>query len=249
VIVDRSPRIAGLALVLVALLGACGGTAWSQGSKADPTVLLSAINGTTAAKTARFEMHVSASAAGQSAKVDGTGVVNFATHDIEIHADIHAGARSQSAEMRAVNGTAYVNIDGQWQSKPLNASGTVNQNWDPSQFLDELRGVTDDLRETGSGSSHGDHTTKYEGTLDLNKAAASISDPDAQAKVQAAISELGTANIPMQVEIDDAERVRKVEMAMNVSTAAGSGDASVKMEFWDFGVPADITAPDGATPA
>jgi hypothetical protein len=108
------------------------------------------------------------------------------------------------------------------------------QQGDPTQALHYLRGASDDVRKVGEQDLRGAHTTHYTATLDLKKAASSLSGSQRTA-YDKAIAKLGTATLPADIWIDDAGRARKLSFTQDA--------ADVTLELYDFGVDVDATPP------
>jgi hypothetical protein len=126
-----------------------------------------------------------------------------------------------------------------------------------SDYLEYLQGVSSDARVEGHETLRGANTTRYAATLDLGRALTRIHDSARRAIVQHALDQFGIAKLPARVWIDDAGRLRKLTLSMDLSGAAarfgaapGSHPRIVEsMELFDFGVPVDVQAPAAATPA
>jgi hypothetical protein len=142
-----------------------------------------------------------------------------------------------------------------WTSEPAATTGTDTPM--PGNYLDYLQGVSADVRVDGHETLHGDATTRYTASLDLERALTRIHDPARRAIVQHGLDELGVSKIPARVWLDAAGRLRKLELSIDLRAAAarlggrpGSDPKIVEsFELYDFGVPVDVQAPTGAVPA
>jgi hypothetical protein len=115
-----------------------------------------------------------------------------------------------------------------------NALGGVQQP-DPSQLLDALRGISGSVKEVGRTRVRGVDTTHYSADVSLEKALAET--PPQQRKAAKAALKLfgGLEKMPIDLYIDDAGRVRRMEMEYKLQSAGMSFETEVKMELFDFG--------------
>ena len=117
---------------------------------------------------------------------------------------------------------------------------------DPSRALEYLRGASDDVKEVGEEELRGETTTHYRMTVDLDKVAKQS--PHQRGMIQRMIELSGLKDVPTDVWVDAAGRVRKVELAYeNVRfPSRQKGDITLTTELYDFGVEADIALPPAA---
>lgn len=123
--------------------------------------------------------------------------------------------------------------------------------YDPSSFLDGLRGVTGDPERVGEEDVRGVATTHYTATMDMDRALAAA--PEAQRDLlEAQLEQLGDAEVTMDVWVDGDGLLRRMEMDMGEMLAAmgTGGAATMTMELFDYGAPVDIQlpSPDEVTP-
>lgn len=120
---------------------------------------------------------------------------------------------------------------------------------DPAALLDLLGGGTPE--RVGTEEVRGVATTHYTGTFDADAALEQI--PEGQrAEAEAAFDQLAGASFPIDVWVDDEDRVRRFQMDMNAASLGvfggnGVGSMVMQMDFFDFGADVDVTAPDGYT--
>ncbi len=123
---------------------------------------------------------------------------------------------------------------------------------DPARQLEYLRGVSDSVEKVGTERVRGTQTTHYRATIDLKKAAEEGS--EAQRAQDEMAKQLGTSELPVEVWLDDQNRVRRyaldltVPMPENAASPSASGeDATMRTqmvaEYYDFGTSVDIQAP------
>ena len=119
---------------------------------------------------------------------------------------------------------------------------------DPSQMLETLRGVSDDIEEVGTEEVRGVETTHLTATVDLRKAFEQLP-ADQREQLQGQLGDLDAA-VPVDVWIDGDSLVRRMEMDLSsivsqVSVGA-AGSATMRIEFFDYGEDVAIEVPDAS---
>jgi hypothetical protein len=171
-------------------------------------------------------------------------------------------------EMVLRNNVLYQRDVGASRWQKLDFSDLVNTpvgQQDPSQQLDLLRGVSDDVREVGTTQVRGDDVTQYAITIDPQRLAAASGVVVDGGLVQAALKAAGP--MPGQVFVDSDGRVRRLEVDIATSGAdvAASPEMSrmladnpqlqdmlrdrrttskISVEYFDFGIPVTAQEPD-----
>jgi hypothetical protein len=118
---------------------------------------------------------------------------------------------------------------------------------DPTQALEYLKGTSGDLRELGRQRLRGESTTRYALTIDLEKALANT--PEAKETLQSFRKLLGTTTIPAEVWVDDAGRMRKLQLRLDLSKSSDpaasryGGPLTMTVELFDFGTAVDAALP------
>lgn len=147
--------------------------------------------------------------------------------------------------------TNWVKMDAEQMNggQGLGQLSGLNNN-DPSQTMEMLRGVSDDVEEVGTEDIRGTSTTHYEATLDLEKALA-----DAPAETKKAMKQqletMGTPTLPVDVWVDEEGLLRRMEVTVDLSKAdtggapAGAAPTSMfmRMDFYDFGTEVNAEPP------
>jgi short subunit dehydrogenase-like uncharacterized protein len=124
---------------------------------------------------------------------------------------------------------------------------------DPTGKLEYLRGVSESVEKVGEEQVRGTQTTRYRATIDLKKAAAQ-EDSEARGAYDETIETLGASKLPVEVWLDDQNRIRRFAMDLTVpmpenaaSPKASREDAKMRTrtvaEYYDFGAPVDVQAP------
>jgi hypothetical protein len=128
------------------------------------------------------------------------------------------------------------------------ATANLGAGSDPADQLKLLTQVSDDVKAEGKETINGVETTKYVGTIDLEKAAAaSGADAKDLAQVKKQYQQLGLKKIPFTLYVDDENLPARMEMSMKGQVAnAGKTEKmqmTMKMDFTDWGGDVNISAP------
>ncbi len=279
----RGSAVAGTAVAL-ALLAGCGGGAASGplsplGNKTPFQITHEAPDVTLAAGTSRFAVDMQiTSTGGIGSQLGGeydTPMVMSGEGTYDYQRQIGDGRMSSSGgglpadtqELVFSNNVLYQRVPGQDRWQKLDFSALVNQpvgQYDPSQQLSLLRGVSDDVREVGPDQVRGDDVRHFAITIDPLKLAAESGVVVEGGLTQSALRSAGP--MPADVFVDEDGRVRRLEVRITVDGAdiempdiPGMTDdsaitqrmqdfhseSSIAIEYFDFGVPvtAEVPAP------
>jgi LppX_LprAFG lipoprotein len=261
----RPARRAGLGLGLLAAAAvgatACGGSSSSSaagGAGAQRAALLTkAAAATSAAGSAKLSLTIGGSAAGSTVNATGSGVEDFAHKAADLTLNL-TGATQGQLEVREVNGIAYLKLPSQlggaisggkpWISidpAKIGAgsalSGLSSLSSDPTQSFALLNSASDSVTKVGSESVHGQPSTHYKATIDLDKAAAS--NPQVSAVATQLKQALGTAQLPVDVWIDDKGRITRFTEATGSAGSTAAPSATVSVDVYDYGTPVTVAAP------
>ncbi len=124
---------------------------------------------------------------------------------------------------------------------------------DPTRQLEYLRGVSESVEKVGEERVRGVPTTHYEAIVDLNREVAG-QDAGVEEANQGLVKKLGTSRLPVEVWVDEENRVRRyaLDVGVPVPENADSRDASqgddrlrtrMVVEYYDFGTPVEVQAP------
>jgi hypothetical protein len=146
--------------------------------------------------------------------------------------------RSPAITRQLPGGKQWVKLDLDKAAKQNNSSlnGLLNANPSPSGPLSYLLGSTV-VKKVGSDKVRGVATSRYQVTVDLNRAADNISGAERDALKQA-IKAGGSSTQLLDVWTDDQGYVRKVQYQ-----APGASKSTLTMELHDFGSPVSISDP------
>jgi len=237
----------------------------------------------TDAGTASFELVMEMSAEGESFAITATGAYDATNGRMSMEMDMGAMFEDLAAStgesipagldepMRMVvdGATIYMRApmlgslgagDG-WLSYTPEDLGLTSEalglgagTYDPSSYLESLRGVTGEPEVIGTEVVRGVETTHYRATMDLATALASVPDGRQRDLVEAQLGQLGEGTIPLDVWVDADGLPRRMEIDMGeMFSSMGLGaetSAVMTMEYFDYGQPVDIQvpSPDEVTP-
>jgi hypothetical protein len=264
-----------LGAVLLLAAAACGGGAGGGGGALPFERVAAAAERTTGAGTARMELVQVMEADGEEATLTSTGEVDFARGAMRMEMDLSQvpGAdqlpSGQRMEMIYDGEVFYMRspdpslTQGWLKFDPAAMEGMgdamqLNQlrRSDPTDVLQLLQGVSDEVEEVGEEEVRGVPTTRYRALVDLERAMADAP-PDLQERMRGQFAQAGLDQVPTEVWIDEDGLLRRqvVEIDMSgfePSPGAGQpagapalGMMTMTLELFEFGVEVDISPPDG----
>lgn len=136
----------------------------------------------------------------------------------------------------------------QYATGPAQVRGGAVQ--DPTRQLEYLRGVSDSAEKVGVEEVRGVQTTRYGAVVDLERGAAG-QDAVAREAHDEMVEKLGASKFPVEVWLDDKNRVRRYAMDVTVPVPedapempeGGKVQTSIIAEYYDFGTPVDVQTP------
>jgi hypothetical protein len=202
--------------------------------------------------------------------ISGTGVTNFAARDgsltmtisgLPSQAQAALGGSALQLDEVLKSGSVYIGSPifssrlpggAKWlkintsqvaQGLGLDPSSLTSGGAEPSQYLQDLRAAGGSVTVIGHEAVRGVQTTRYSATVDLVKAAETLSAPghsaDARSLATRLAAKIGFSKVPIEAWIDGQGLVRKV--AVHIS-AHGVG-ATVGAEYFGFGPTPPVNAP------
>lgn len=139
-----------------------------------------------------------------------------------------------------LNGRSWVSLTPDQLTGGQDLDPTSGNN--PASQLDALRGI-DDVVRVGRDEVGGTPTTHFEGTIDLEAAAERLP-PEEQERLAQVLGSYGAGPIPVEVWLDDQNRVRKMSMTFEFEVPGeGAAQVGFEMELADFGTEVDVEAP------
>lgn len=205
--------------------------------------------------------------------MDGKGVVDFPNEEMRMSVKMEPMGNFQ---MRMVDGVAYQRMPQQMRAqmgggKPwieMDLDSFYEQQYgmsysemqggastDPTQQLEYLRGVSGSVEQVGKEEVRGVQTTHYRAVVDLEKAFAKTGAGNTSEAYDQMVQQMGTGEVPVDVWIDEQDRVRRYRMDMEMNVPAGQpaqggdtvGEMKVRVttvqEYFDFGIPVEVSPP------
>lgn len=171
--------------------------------------------------------------------MDGKGIVDFPNEEMRMSVKMEPMGNFQ---MRMVDGVAYQRMPQQmraqmgggkpWIEMDLDAfyerqygmSYSEMQggaSTDPTQQLEYLRGVSGSVEQVGREEVRGVRTTHYRAVIDLEKAFAKTGAGTTSEAYDQMVQQMSTDEVPVDVWIDEQDRVRRYRMDMEMNVPAG----------------------------
>ncbi len=256
-----------LSVGMAFLGGACGG------DEASPAEILAAAPAKTVDETSKLSIDVSSNGT-PPINFKGQGAFDYKAQRGRMSIDMSAlglptGARGGTAEMVMVGDVIYMKLPVDpaelggrpWVKVDVAAAARqagvdaqrVRQQFqsnDPTNSLNALRGVSDDVKAVGTEEVRGTETTHYTATVDLNKASQQ-SPPEVREALDQLREQLGTPTFPVDAWIDSDGRLRRQRFSIDLSKIRAPGVASgtvsgvmtTTVELFDFGTEVDASEP------
>ena len=109
-------------------------------------------------------------------------------------------------------------------------------------MLDYLRGLSSGVTRVGSDEVRGVQAMHYHAETSLQKVLASL--PAAQRQsFEAIVKSYGSASIPIDIWVDGDGRIVRMVTATSLDVNGQSVQSDVQVDYFDFGVPVDVTVP------
>lgn len=214
------------------------------------------------AKSANFTMDMDMSVGGQSLPVTAKGKVDGENNAVEMTMSMEVpGQGGMNLKQIMIDNTMYMSgIPGMgkgWVKLSLDeldavgggATGGASSlgSGDPTDQLKMLSQVSDDVKEAGTETINGVETTKYTGSIDLEKAAAASGTSAADLKkLQTQYKEMGLQKIPFSLYVDDENLPARMQMSFDGKVENQPMKMDMKMDFTKWGEPVKVTAPKKA---
>ena len=146
-------------------------------------------------------------------------------------------------------GKEWVKIDLEraWEAMGIEADSFGQMSQKPSDQLRMLETVSDGVSEHGRDTVVGVEATHYSATIDLRRYPELAATEDrviARRTAERLIELSGESEIPIDVWIDDDQRVRRMELEQAMSQGGVTVRAKMIFEYVRFGVPVNIDVPD-----
>jgi hypothetical protein len=203
----------------------------------------------------KFTMNIDVNAAGHNVTMTGNGAIappgrgtlqmNVGPMSIQEIIDAPSVYMKMPLVTGALASTPWVKVNAGAMMKSMGFGSPLGGSGDPTMMLGYLKaagGVT----KVGSESVDGVSTTHYHVSIDLNRYASVL--PQSQRAGASTAAKMfqkltGQSTLPMEVWVDSASRLRRMQMQLSMSTAAGSAAMTMDMRLFDYGTKPVITPP------
>lgn len=238
----------------LALVGCAGGDTVSLDSVAR------AATTTQKSGSSRMAMDMSVEVAGKRMKITADGAFDYKrgrgwmVMDLGPLAALGGGSAAPRMTMLLERGTVWVQLPPElraqtggkpWMRTTASGAGlnTGMQSPDPAQMLDTLRGLSNSVEKRGRKTIRGADTTHYRAEIDLSKAMAQAPARERQ-QAQAMLKMFGgLESLPTDLYIDDAGRVRRMEVEYEFDIAGEKLSADLKLDLFAFGTRVSFKPP------
>jgi hypothetical protein len=144
-------------------------------------------------------------------------------------------------------GASWIELDLAAAEKKLglDPSALSSGQSNPAQFLEYLRASGGAALVTGTERVRGVETTRYSGSIDLEKIPGADS-PAAKQAIDGIVAATGASTIPVQAWVDSKKLIRRFSLAMGLSLGGQRIETKVTEEFFAFGPQPAVRAPAGS---
>jgi outer membrane lipoprotein-sorting protein len=238
--------IALLALVAALALAGCmggGGTPTPEPMSDEAQALQErSIDAMQDVDTYAFDMTMDMDADQGSVSMDAGGVVNRAEKRLRMALEMDLPGQSTDTEMYIDGDTAYVKVRSFWQTQDV----TDRNLWDQNSQLQRQRELMEvaHLEIVGNDTVDGVPVRVVEFTIPDDK----LDELTAMAQQQSNTDEgtITDASYTAYVGTED-DLMRRMEADFTIEIEDMTADASITMQFRDFGMDTNITVPEEAT--
>jgi hypothetical protein len=251
------------AIALVLAISGCGSTSATLDPVAQAAEVTSHAGGAHLALTA----HLSAAGLPAALTINGQGFFNYRSQEGTIGLDmsglptaagaVHMEEIFKSAALyigsplfvgKLPGGAHWMKLDIArfGQALGLDLQSLTGGQSNPAQFLEYLKASGGTVTPVGHELVRGVPTTHYRGTIDLSKVADVLPGAN-RAQVRAAlakvIAQIGASSLPVDVWVDSARLVRRMEIVISASAGGQSLRMQMSVELFGFGPTPPVTAP------
>ena len=238
-----------LLALLVPVLAGCSSKTASAGDS-----VRRASRESSSAQSVSFEMTIQMEGVmGQDVEMEADGVYDLAKRQMQMTMGI------LGMEMEAVmdGSTMFVKmplLGEDWYKSEVDladaASSPLGAGFqDPTQALKWLEAAGNDVEDLGEDEVRGDKARHFRTMLDLREAARQLDDEHRE-QVEAAIEQLGTAEMPVDLWVNEDGLPVKLEYAMSFEESGiaelDGAKMTFVMEYFDWGKPVRVDVPDAS---
>jgi hypothetical protein len=251
------------AIALALATSGCGSTSATLDPVAQAAEVTSRAGGAHLALTA----HLSAAGLPAPLTINGQGFFNYSSQEGTIGLDmsglptaagaVHMEEIFKSAALyigsplfagKLPGGAHWMKLDIArfGQALGLDLQSLTGGQSNPAQFLEYLKASGGTVTPVGHELVRGVPTTHYRGTIDLRKVADVLPGAN-RAQLRAAlakvIAQIGASSLPVDVWVDSARLVRRMEIVISASAGGQSLRMQMSVELFGFGPTPPVTAP------
>jgi hypothetical protein len=252
----RKLRIALCAALIAVAASACGDP--GGGSEASPQsleVLAAAADKVSDAGSSAMTMTMTMDVDGDEVTAEGEGVFAWIEETGEMTVTMSGSGRPGEGEMDLIidgddvymkmppelgAGAGWYRMDASGVGSGVGGANQLSQ--DPSQFVEFLRGASEDgVQDLGTEEVRGVSTHHYKAEISFEKMLDQARDQEAVEAMRAQLEAFGDVDsFPMEVWIDEDGLPRRMDVVMDMADI-GAMDASIEM--FDYGVEVDVRPP------
>jgi len=248
----------GRYLVAIAAAGMLAAGCGTTRAPADP--LTAAVN-KTATQTVRIAVTLTIQSQGMSMTYDVTGAFDFAHARgmLSIAAPVGVTALfiapkvyiklSGGIVATLPHGKSWLEIDTSGSHGGATDTSGVGANL--ADLLASLKDIAGSDRQLGTGTVRGVPVTEYQVDIDPAKVAAKFPSQE-RASLRQSLQSLGKGTIPVDVWVDAQNLVRQVRLSVHLPGGSsaldipGNPQLTATADFYDYGVPVQVSAPPAA---
>jgi hypothetical protein len=182
-------------------------------------------------------------------QIPGAGAFCAAGCDMEVVSDELVVYMRSPLFTKELGGKEWMKLDmerfGSSMGIPMTELGSGPQS--ASQQLQMLRGASGEVSDEGRETVRGVETTHYSATVDLRRTVDTLPEEQREAArrgIEQLIELTGQSEMPIDVWLDDDQRVRRIEIVQTTKQAGAELTMHMTMEYVRFGVPVEIDVPD-----
>lgn len=243
-------RVSLIPVVALALVAGCGGAGKSSGSTGGSYAdqIRSAAVKASSTGSSKLALTSTTMVQGQAVTFNGAGAFDYTkkTGTIDLHVG-GLGSKGATIAERITGGDLYLALpmtpNSFYKLKLADLSGTsLAAGSDPTSSFGSLAGVTDSVTKVGTEQLRGEQTTHYKGTVDVQKAVASLTGVAKDLVLKSLVAN-GVTTLPFDAYLDGQGRLRKFMQHVVLTVKGQQTDSTTTVELYDFGTKVDVTAP------
>lgn len=242
------------------LAAGCGTTVAGPQS---PTAALAAAVSKTGTQSLRISVTVAVKSSGMSMSYAIKGAFDFARSRGILTAPAPIGltelyiapkayirySGASASGMPLPHGKSWIEADtAKMPADSSGALGPLSATGNPRQLLSSLAGIADSERKLGTGTVRGVPATEYQLNIDAAKTAAKVPASE-RAGVRKFFKSLDKGSLGVDVWVDGQNLLRRIQLSLRVPGGngllgiSGKPRVTVTMDFYDYGVPVNVSPP------